>query len=121
MGLLSTIIGIFSDRSGFCAGCGRRQVQVAELIKGPGLSMCDQCVNAAATLIESSNPPWRLDRSRRQSSVRSGKRCSFCGKDSEEVGEFVQLAHGSICRNCVQLCTEILIEAPDRANSSGDK
>src|SRR6266540_7556224 len=115
MRLISTITSIFSDRSGFCAGCGRIQAQVAKLIKGPRISICDQCVGAAATLIQSSRPPWHLAPSGREFPVRSGKRCSFCGRDSEEVGEGVQLTHGTICRKCVNLCTRILVEAPDRA------
>lgn len=38
------------------------------------------------------------------------KRCSFCGKTSDEVDFLIASQHANICKNCVELCNEILGE-----------
>jgi ClpX C4-type zinc finger len=40
----------------------------------------------------------------------SGPDCSFCGKNRSEVRKLVGGQGGSICNECVALCTELVAE-----------
>jgi ATP-dependent protease Clp ATPase subunit len=104
-------MGLFSrDRSSSCAGCGRPKSDVRKIITGPGLAICDRCVESASAAIQRPGPPWSLDAYDPSLKARKTKRCSFCGQDSEEVGGLVILADGAICTKCVDLCVRIWAE-----------
>jgi hypothetical protein len=106
---------------GPCSFCGRSHQECEQLIAGPGVFICEQCV-AQATRLSASAPvegwaegPLRLEASG------SKARCSFCGKDARRVfflvaggpagapaGKFGRGAR--ICDECLDLCLEILAE-----------
>jgi hypothetical protein len=107
---------------GRCAFCGSDGDRAPRLVAGPGLFICDDCVELAAevvaeggqrrterTLLVAVDPDHRK------------ARCSFCGKRRPEadgmahaplrpaVGKLARRDQGvRICGDCLRLCDEIL-------------
>jgi hypothetical protein len=56
----------------------------------------------------------------RKAGIGRGKlRCSFCGRDADEVGRLIAGANGHICDECVAECVKVLddhggFDAPQR-------
>jgi hypothetical protein len=50
---------MFRQRRLACSFCGKGEADVAKLVAGPRVYICDQCVSAASQIMEegSSNPP----------------------------------------------------------------
>ncbi len=48
----------------------------------------------------------------------SGIKCSFCGKGPDEVSKLITGPSVHICNECVEMCTEILVE--EQGDASGD-
>jgi len=49
---------MFGRRRLACSFCGKGEADVAKLVAGPRVFICDQCVNAASQIMgEDSNPP----------------------------------------------------------------
>lgn len=42
----------YDDRQVRCSFCGKREQQVRRLIAGPGVYICDECVDLALDIIE---------------------------------------------------------------------
>jgi hypothetical protein len=109
-----------------CAFCGAPGTEVQKLIAGPGVYICDRCIdlahevdaegedraNDATTLV-----PLGLDDRK--------ARCSFCGRKRDQAAAMVQAPfrprvgkHAQrtrdpgvrICRDCLALCAQILAE-----------
>ena len=78
-----------------CSFCGRAQRQVAKLIAGPGVYICDGCVALARTW-----PPVPYP----------GRTCSFCGAWNPREGRLVAVESTAICARCLDLCDEIIAE-----------
>ena len=78
-----------------CSFCGGAQQQVAKLIAGPGVYICNGCVTLARSWEPRPAP---------------GRTCSFCGTWSPQGGRVT--GHGSvaICQVCLDLCDQILAE-----------
>jgi len=101
-----------------CTFCGKHQKQVKKLIAGPGVYICDGCIDLAKGVIGSEEivstgiaelAAGPVDEPRVQ--------CSFCGKCRDQVeGLTVSSARterktpAAICVECLDLCSEILIE-----------
>lgn len=86
-----------------CSFCDRRQHEVAKLIAGPGIYICDRCV--------------RTSRPQLAQPADSEATCSFCGKSAarllsmaEREGQPGRQGSPRICRECLDLCDEILVE-----------
>ena len=78
-----------------CSFCGRARQEVAKLVAGPGVYICDGCV----TLARSWEPlPY------------PGRSCSFCGKWAPGELRVVTKGSTSICAECLDLCDEIIAE-----------
>jgi ATP-dependent protease Clp ATPase subunit len=78
-----------------CSFCGRAQQQVAKLIAGPNVYICDDCV----TLARSWEPlPY------------PGRSCGFCGTWSPRERPVTGRGVVAICDDCLDLCDEILAE-----------
>jgi hypothetical protein len=77
-----------------CGFCGRQKTEVARLIAGPGVFICDICVH----------DPGHLDHVPADSALT----CTFCGKPGSEVSTLLAGPGIRICDQCRQLCTEIL-------------
>ena len=93
-----------------CMCCGRTKDQVAAFISGPRVYICDQCVRDAAGAFITSGPPWALPCTATAGGAPATQRCSFCRKPAEDTLGLVLMAHGAICRACVELCLNILRE-----------
>jgi ATP-dependent protease Clp ATPase subunit len=78
-----------------CSFCGRAQQQVAKLVAGPGVYICDGCVAQART--------WPAD-------PYPGRSCRFCGKWTPGTGRVTTHGSATICAECLDLCDEIIAE-----------
>jgi ClpX C4-type zinc finger len=101
-----------------CTFCGQDQKHVKKLIAGPGVYICDGCVDLALGVLTSGEPATT------QAAELSARpeqepllQCSFCGKRRDQVAALVvssaQTGRGapaSTCDECLGLCTEIITE-----------
>jgi hypothetical protein len=110
-----------------CSFCGVAQRQVRKLIAGPGVYICERCIDLASQVLtegrERSNRWTRL-----AAETEPGARCSFCGKRRREVAGMIvapgRPAAGKYgrkrgvrrspgvreCSDCLALCGEIRAE-----------
>jgi hypothetical protein len=108
-----------------CTFCGKDQTQVKKLIAGPSVYICNGCVDLAKGVIGSGEPV-----STRAAELAAGPeqepraQCGFCGKRRDQVpGLVVSSAEtdrrtpATICSECLELCTEIIIEELGPAGS----
>ena len=90
-----------------CTGCGRPPAEVAKLIAGPHVYICDECIGSAeAALARRSTPKYATSFTRETG--RPPTRCSFC---SRRASAKLAIAHGGdvrVCAECLRLCREIL-------------
>ena len=97
--------------AGPCDFCGCDHTQVKKLVAGPGVFVCERCVElavAAGTSGESVADgrirltPLPLDRP---------EACRFCGKTGSLVAYMIGRGDARICSECLVLCQEIIAEA----------
>lgn len=83
-----------------CSFCGKPQSLTRKTIGGPGVYICDACVEKAASLI-----------SKREvlSSLEGKTCCDFCGQ-MRRGWDLAGFSKRSICRDCIQLSREIIRE-----------
>ena len=109
-----------------CSFCGAAQKKARRLVAGPGVYICDGCVDAALGVVTEGAATARLD----LISTDAEPPCSFCGKQAREGGGIASVrpdasaqaparrhplkrkAGGgvAICRQCLDLCQEIRAE-----------
>jgi hypothetical protein len=85
-----------------CTFCQRSQREVARLIAGPRVHICDDCVAGGERLLSGSNPG--PGDTLRLAVEGAGKKCSFCGRRKA-------IGRAGICGECVALCRQILIDS----------
>ncbi len=95
-----------------CSFCGKHQKQVKKLIAGPGVYICDGCVDLvhavfAATGGAVSTPIATIAQ---LAAADGAEQCSFCGKRREQVAAMASTGHALICNECLGLCDEIISE-----------
>ena len=78
-----------------CSFCDRAQQQVAKLIAGPNVYICNGCVRLARGWAPLAYP---------------GRTCSFCGKWAPREGRVTGHGTVAICDQCLDLCDEIIAE-----------
>jgi ClpX C4-type zinc finger protein len=85
-------------RDAVCTWCERPPSEVAKLIAGPNVFICDACVAVAERQLEAAP---------RRPSAGATRRCSFCSRSARQTRS---LAYGksSICNECLRVCREIL-------------
>jgi hypothetical protein len=94
-----------------CSFCGKTQREVAKLIAGPGVYICDECVTLADGVISS-----EADAATPVSEVvpvapdLTTAACGFCSKQRHQVAGLAAAAQASICTECLELCHEIITE-----------
>lgn len=107
-----------------CSFCGAHSDHVHRLIAGPGVFVCEVCVDLATDVIdERAERTSGLARLVPVDRVDVGVRCSFCGKGRDRVEGLAEapdrppagkFGRGSgaprICEGCLILCAEILSE-----------
>jgi hypothetical protein len=89
-----------------CSFCGRSKDDVAKLIAGPGIYICDQCV-ALAHRAADGLPAAGFDVVAKVSEWK----CSFCGKKAAHVGILLAGPGLYICDRCLVVCDEVLAAA----------
>ena len=47
--------------------------------------------------------------------------CSFCGKRNDQVKRMLAGRNGYICDECIELCSEVLKEEAEPADTEGDQ
>jgi hypothetical protein len=80
-------------RDAVCTFCGRPPSEVAKLIAGPDVYICDACVSAASRAA----PPFAL--------ATTARRCAFCGKKQRSLASAPE---AGVCAACLRACREIL-------------
>lgn len=99
------MLGFGPEPSRGCSFCGKGPKQVAKLVAGPGIHICDGCIaNATKALNDEASAFQLLPETSR-------KRCSFCG--SRKRGLRLASAGGhQICGKCIALAKEISLTHP---------
>ena len=103
-----------------CTFCGKRQNQVRKLIAGPGVYICNRCIDAAVDVITCGRAArTALGEMTSVPEEQSGVRCNFCGKDRGQVERVAVMpevtverssSSAAICSECLALCGEIITE-----------
>ncbi len=93
-----------------CSFCRKPQVEVARLIAGPKVFICDSCV---ATAEKSMTGSGGLDRPVSLALAVEGSRarCSFCSKRRMADRQLLTGPAGSICSDCLNICRQILTDS----------
>ena len=94
-----------------CSFCDKKQFDVAKLIAGPGVYICNECIGSCTEALaagESSGSITTIIDSTAE------ERCSFCGKKPIEVVRIVGVPTARICNECIRICQEILAADIDR-------
>ena len=108
-----------------CTFCGKQQNEVRKLIAGPGVYICDPCIDLAGTVV-SSGQAARTEfgamiavPEEQAREEQAGVRCAFCGKDRGQASGLAVMptvtvgrtaANAAICSECLALCNEIISE-----------
>lgn len=93
-----------------CSFCGKVSAEVGQLVSGPGVNICEGCVEAAAVTL-GSEAARREDSHFELLHQGSKQRCSFCGTRNQDVPRASASGH-QICAQCVALATRIADEKP---------
>lgn len=90
-----------------CTFCKRSQDDVAKLIAGPNVFICDACVALAGRSL--AGGPG--DRALTLASEGAKGRCSFCRKQRTAERAILTGPAASICVPCLNVCQQILIDS----------
>lgn len=97
-----------------CSFCGKLQKQVRKLIAGPGVYICNECIERADRVIVTSEPTATplsaMTSVGDHNKYGAPVKCSFCGKRRQQVTGLAAAARVAICTECLALCHEIIIE-----------
>ena len=96
-----------------CSFCGKHQKQIRKLIAGPGVYICNECIEKADQVIatgEATATPLSAMTSVGEDSDAALVKCSFCGKRRHQVSGLAVAARVAICTECLGLCHEIITE-----------
>ena len=86
-----------------CSSCGRTKEDVAQLVAGPGVYLCDSCFRQAAQQLAPHRPPS------------NGLGCRFC-RQLRSPDEVTLVGSVAICADCLGLMDVILAEARGAAH-----
>jgi hypothetical protein len=90
-------------RAAICTWCERPPSEVAKLVAGPDVFICDGCITAAEEVLRGSARHRDLTRAGRQ----TARLCSFCGKRGTAQRPIV-VGRATVCAACLAACREIL-------------
>jgi ATP-dependent protease Clp ATPase subunit len=103
-----------------CTFCGTSQYEVRKLIAGPGVYICDGCVELAQGVISSGNVAnTELGPVHAVADQDGRVRCRFCDKHRDQVAGMAAMSAeaggevsgpAAICDECVLLCIGIIAE-----------
>jgi len=89
-----------------CTFCGRTKDQVAGLIAGPKVFICDSCVSRAEKSLQGTSPEGSEAIAPANGNTKA--RCSFCGKRKASDRALLAGARSNICSECLGVCRQIL-------------
>jgi len=98
-----------------CSFCGKNQKQVKKLIAGPGVYICDGCVDHVHAVIAvpgrtASTPIATIQQVGDEAGA---EQCSFCGKRRHQVAVMASAGYTrTMCNECLELCDEIVSDEP---------
>ena len=84
-----------------CTFCRRTDQEVAKLIAGPGVFICERCVAAAMT----AHAPFTPSRDG------SRTRCAFCRKTASATRRVLAGLKANICSDCAGVCRQIVADS----------
>ena len=90
-----------------CSFCGKGQAEVVQLVAGPRVFICNECIQDSNATLDSAEPTGKISII---VSKTSEGRCSFCGRQASEVEKIVGVPNARICNECVKICNQILID-----------
>jgi hypothetical protein len=103
-----------------CSFCGRPQRKTRRLVAGPGVYICERCVEMAEAVISSGHAAeTALGALQPVPAGGTRRRCSFCGKHRHQVTGLATTVDNpvgklagdaAICAECLTLCREIHAE-----------
>jgi hypothetical protein len=103
-----------------CTFCGTSQYEVRKLIAGPGVYICDACVELTRGVIGSGSVTnTRLGQVHAVTDQDGRVRCRFCDKHRDQVTGMAAMSAetggevsgpAAICDECLSLCIEIIAE-----------
>jgi hypothetical protein len=90
-----------------CSFCGRSGLDAAHLVAGPGVFICDRCIDGGQRAASGEDDSAESDpRFRAVSRSRRSARCSFCRKSVAEVEQLLAAGAVAICDDCLRLARE---------------
>jgi hypothetical protein len=92
-----------------CTWCGRPPSEVAKLVAGPRVYICDACIADAESAASGRETTGSFSLTTR-ASIR--RRCAFCGRTAGKDCPSVAAAAGHVCGACLQTCRQILHSSP---------
>ena len=92
-----------------CTWCGRPPSEVAKLIAGPSVYICDACIADAERAASGRETPGSFSLTTR-ASVR--RRCSFCARTGGKSRPILAASAGHVCGPCLQTCRQIVDSSP---------
>jgi len=98
-----------------CTWCGRPPSEVAKLIAGAHVYICDDCVTNAERVAGGGTAAGAF---RSVRGARASVRCAFCRRRGSRDRALVPSPAGSVCHACLQTCREILDGRADTPHAS---
>ena len=92
-----------------CTWCGRPPSEVAKLIAGPRVYICDACIAAAERAASGRQTTGSFSLTPR---VSIRRRCAFCGRTAGKDRPILVAAAGHVCGACLQMCRQIVESSP---------
>ena len=103
-------VNVWNIRYGYrCSFCGKHQDEVAKLVAGPGVYICDECIRKYDDLARGEEPSViiTIGDETHEGNVRNSKQgnkgatCSFCGRRQKDVRHLIAgLNDVFICDGC---------------------
>lgn len=91
-------------RDAVCSFCERPPSELAALIAGPDVYICDECVSAGQAVASGGESKGAVVMEPAKDGERI--RCSFCGKGGDRP--VIKTASANICAECLGVCSDIL-------------
>nr|CAP47772.1 putative integron gene cassette protein [uncultured bacterium] len=88
-----------------CSFCSRRKSEVAKIIAGPHVYICDKCTSRFLSAISDDSLADKLG-----VTFESGEtsECSFCGRARNQVARLVRASEALICDVCLETCDRVI-------------
>ena len=92
-----------------CSFCNISQADAKRIIAGPGVYICEGCVESARTVVLSAAPAKGPRQVVLRPATNEDHACTFCGKPPADLEAIVKGGRGRICNECLDLCAEIIL------------